>query len=274
MMTVKQINLSKEYGIPGNAKLDIYLHEMPNEIRGKKYTLNRRAMVVVPGGGYAMVSVREGEPIAIDFFNRGYNAFVLYYDVAPNRYPMQITQLACAIDYVKKHSEEFCIDPLEVFAVGFSAGGHLTGCLANMWNKLPQDFLEGKDIDAKIKAVLLAYPVIYNDSHQGSFRNLLGVEDVENNELAKSLSLDKSVNSDNPPCFIWTTAADKCVNPLATIRYVEAYLNAGITVECHMWPYGAHGASTCDGRTNEIYEDVLPAKEWLDLADRFIRKLK
>ncbi len=274
MMTVKQINLSEEYSIPGNAKLDIYLHEITNEIQGKKYTLNRKAMVVVPGGGYSMVSVREGEPIAIDFFNRGYNAFVLYYDVAPNRYPMQITQLACAVDYVKKHAEEFNIDVNEVCAVGFSAGGHLTGCLANMWNCLPQDYLAGKDIDAKVKAVVLSYPVIYNDSHVGTFKNLLGITDVENDPMANALSLERTVNADNPPCFIWTTATDKCVNPLATVKYVEAYLNAGKTIECHMWPYGAHGASTCDGRTNENYDDVLPAKEWLDLADRFICKLK
>jgi acetyl esterase/lipase len=143
-----------------------------------------------------------------------------------------------------------------------------------MWNCLPQDFLAGKDIDAKVKAVLLSYPVIYNDSHVGTFKNLLGITDVENDPMANALSLDRTVNADNPPCFIWTTATDKCVNPMATVKYVEAYLKAGISVECHMWPYGGHGAATCDGRTNENYEDVFPAREWLDLADRFICKLK
>ena len=44
-------------------------------------------MLVIPGGGYGMVSAREGEPIALSFLNKGYNSFVLTYSVAPIRFP-------------------------------------------------------------------------------------------------------------------------------------------------------------------------------------------
>ena len=274
MMTLKSIDLCSEYGIPGNAKLNVYLHEITNEIRGRKYTLNRPAMVVVPGGGYGMVSCREGEPIAIEFFNRGYNVFVLEYNVAPHRFPTQITQLACAVDYVRKNAEEFSINPDNINAVGFSAGGHLVGCLANMWNNLPQDFIAGKQINAKVKSVILSYPVIGTYTHEGSFKNLLGLSEVVGVEEAEKLSLHKTVNTDNPPCFIWTTATDKCVNPMATIDYVTEYLKLGKRIECHMWPTGAHGAATCDWRTNENYAEVFPAREWVDLAERFIDEIK
>ena len=40
----------------------------------------RKAILVIPGGGYACVcDNREGEPIALAFMPYGYNAFVLHY---------------------------------------------------------------------------------------------------------------------------------------------------------------------------------------------------
>ena len=39
----------------------------------------RPAVVVVPGGGYALVSPSEGEMVAKRFFDAGYQAFVLTY---------------------------------------------------------------------------------------------------------------------------------------------------------------------------------------------------
>ena len=52
--------------------------------------LDRPALLVLPGGGYAMCSEREGEPIALEFFNRGYNVYVLEYPIAPARIPAQL----------------------------------------------------------------------------------------------------------------------------------------------------------------------------------------
>ena len=37
----------------------------------------RPAVLILPGGGYAHVSDREGHPIALSFMQRGYQAFVL-----------------------------------------------------------------------------------------------------------------------------------------------------------------------------------------------------
>ncbi len=264
------VNLSREYGLDGNAELYVYVHHTSKELG--ELTKNLDAVVVVPGGGYGMCSDREAEPIALDFLNRNYNAFVLYYDVAPYRYPLALTQLACAVDYVKTHAQELNVNPDRVFATGFSAGGHLTGCLANFWNRLPVPDANGKKIDAKVAGVALSYPVIDIHSHEGSFRNLLGIEDVEC-EQAYALSLERSVNADNPPCMIWTMAGDTCVNPMATVKYTAAYLEKKLNVESHIFPYGWHGGATCDGRTNKNFEGIAIATEWLDFADRFFRSL-
>ena len=56
----------------------------------------RPSIIVCPGGGYTFVSDREGEPVALAFAARGYNAFVLKYSVAPAHYPTQLAEAAAA----------------------------------------------------------------------------------------------------------------------------------------------------------------------------------
>ena len=61
-----------EYPCAGNflPNLTAYLHEDEQA---------RPAIIVVPGGGYAMVSPTEGEIVAKKFYHAGYQAFVLTY---------------------------------------------------------------------------------------------------------------------------------------------------------------------------------------------------
>ena len=96
---------------------------------------NWPAMLVIPGGGYvAVCTEREGEPIALDFVAKGYNAFVLNYRVGKpgDVFPKQLLDAGAAMIYIREHADEFGIDPERVFSLGFSAGGHLVGCLANL----------------------------------------------------------------------------------------------------------------------------------------------
>ena len=269
-MTIKEINISKEYGLDGDATLTAFIKTHHEEV--KKYNTNLDAMIIVPGGGYRFASEREADPIALEFLNRRYNAFVLRYSVVPYRYPLSLSQLACSVDYIKKNAQEFGINPERIFVCGFSAGGHLTGCLANFWTNLPKDYIGDKEIDAKVNGVVLSYPVIYNKAHEGSYKNLLGIENVDC-EQAEALSLHKSVNNQNPPCFIWATAEDTVVNPMGTIYYTTEYLKLGLKIESHLFPTGRHGGSTCDERTCEDFGGLAPAQCWIDLADRFLQSL-
>ena len=96
----------------------------------------RPALIICPGGAYRKLSNREGEPVALRFAGLGYAAFVLYYHVAPQaRYPIPQRQLLAAIDHVRSHVEEYHVDPAAVIPLGFSAGGHLAGCAALLWNR-------------------------------------------------------------------------------------------------------------------------------------------
>jgi acetyl esterase/lipase len=274
-MFIKTVNISKEYALDGDATLKCFLNETDGELGG--YNQNLPAMIVVPGGGYSWCSRREADPIAVEFFTRHYSAFVLDYSVAPYRYPLSLTQLAAAVDYVKTNASELGVDEKRVFVVGFSAGGHLTADLSVECDDLPVPIAGGKKLNARPTAVILSYPVIFPDSHVGSYKNLLGLSDEEaTGEKAQTLALDKKVTCSTPPTFIWTTREDTCVDPTATIRHTQALQKNGVIYESHIFPYGYHGSATCDERTVAPQDLAIfeKAKIWFDLADAFCKGLK
>ena len=232
-------------------------------------TASRPAMLVLPGGGYAMCSDREAEPIALEFLTRGSNAYALRYPCAPAEYPAQLAVAAAAMDTIRKRKNGKT-DGKRVFAIGFSAGGHLCASLANCDPSLP--FLRG--YDCKPNGVVLGYPVIGGTpTHGGSFDNLLGNPRPKGMEW---LQLHESVRADNPPAFIWTTADDGAVPAVNSLRYAAAYAEKGIPYELHIYKHGAHGSSLCDERTSQVDPEhmLLPASVgWVDMADTFLRSL-
>ena len=67
-------------GIDGSEATFVrYVLDNSEEIDPKR---QRPSVLVIPGGGYAMTSDREAEPIAMQFLAAGCNAFVLRYSVA------------------------------------------------------------------------------------------------------------------------------------------------------------------------------------------------
>ncbi len=232
----------------------------------------RPALIVVPGGGYGMVSKREGEPVASAFFAKGFQAFVLTYLTAGSgvSYPEQLLELAAAVDYVKKNAEAFNVNKDEVFVVGFSAGGHLTGNLAIEHTHVSDK--AGATLDCKPTAVGLCYPVISQiHGHQGSYDNLLqGYTQEAKKELLKTLNLNEAVSEDTPPAFLWATANDACVPADNAIRYALALAEKGIAYELHIYPKGYHGLSTAACEVNGE-SAVLKATAWIEACVDFFK---
>lgn len=119
------------------------------------------AVVVVPGGGYDHVSPREGEPVALRLLAMGYQAFVLNYSVAPAVYPLALQELARAVDTVRSHAAEYCVDPNRITVMGFSAGGHLVGLLGALWDKpwLAESIATSPE-SIRPDVLCLGYPVV------------------------------------------------------------------------------------------------------------------
>jgi acetyl esterase/lipase len=266
------VNLAKEYGLQGKATLQCMAMDIPWD--EKKDTWKRPALIVVPGGGYGIVSKREAEPVALPFLSKGYQTFILTYSVGGENgfsYPQQLLEAAAAVDYVKKHADEFDVNPEEVFIMGFSAGGHLAGNLCVEYASVSQKM--GRELDCKPTAAALCYPVIsQKHGHQGSYINLLnGYTEEAQEELLKILSLDKMVNEQTPPAFIWTTATDNAVPASNSLRYAAALDAQGISYELHVYPRGHHGLSRCNLEINGEFDFLTKASRWIDDCASFFR---
>ena len=240
----------------------------------------RPAMIVCPGGGYEFLSPREAEPIAKMYFAAGMNVFVLSYTVgAGGRLGfLPLTELSLAVCYLREHAGELHIDPAKVFVTGFSAGGHLAGSSAVLWNH-PQVRSAigigsgGRETGCnRPTAVVLCYPVIVSDAdaHKGSFDNLCGADATPAERAV--FSLEKHVDRDTSPVFLWHTQTDACVPVENSLRFLCALQANRVPFEAHLFPHGRHGLAlatkeTWSGRAERFEPHV---QCWTELALRWL----
>ncbi len=261
----------KEKPAGANGTLTVYVH---SQVKNMQRDLLRPAILVIPGGGYAFVSEREAEPVANEFYHEGYNAFVLDYSVAPDcHYPTQHIEAAMAMLYIRDNAEEFCVIKDKVAAVGFSAGGHLTGVVSLLNdNKEIVDAFGERAKEIKPDVSVYSYAVVTSDKkyfHGDSFKNLCGEK-----YNFDDFSLDKKVTKDASPAFIWTTFEDTAVPVKNSLMLAEAYLNAGVPCELHVYESGPHGMSTCgkDVYFDDINKSVLKrVSTWIFHAFAFLK---
>ena len=247
-MKVFTINLYDYFGFekPENVagNLTAYIPD-----RAKEYGENRLrpAMLVIPGGAYAYCSAREAEPVALKYLTYGYCTFVLDYSPSPFQYPTQHREAGMAMAYIRKEAENLGIRVDNVSAIGFSAGGHLCGCLATMYDSPVLDILGEDKPLAKPDACVLMYPVvIYGEKgHNWSFNNISNDEELKN-----SISLEKCVTEKSVPAYIFSTVGDKAVPCKNSLALACAYEEKGVPFSLHIYEKGNHGLSlndiTCD----------------------------
>ena len=209
-------------------------------------TEKRPAVLVCPGGGYAMTSYREAERIAVSYNAAGYHAFVLYYAVSPHKHPLPVLNAAKAIKIIRENAEEWGIEEDKIAVCGFSAGGHLAASISTLWND--SEIFTSDEATNRIhapNASILAYPVITSGekAHKGSFVNLIGESSDANEALYNKLSLEKSVTSNNPPTFIWHTYEDQAVPVENSLLLATALRKHDVSMELHIYQKGAHGLS-------------------------------
>ena len=254
------------------AVLTAYLHEVSPEMNGRS---PRPAMLVLPGGGYHFCSDREAEPIALEWFRRGYNAFVLRYTVISEAIPAPLYQkpladAAAAMSLIRKNAAEWDIDPRRIAAVGFSAGGHLCASLAVHWD---DERLAAPD--ARPDAVILSYPVVSPREASGHGAVYVAEKLTQNEpEWLEYFAIEEQLRADMPPAFLWTTVPDATVCPRHTLRLALAMQEAGLPCELHMYDHGAHGYALGNAETgNQWVPADAQLASWTDLAAGWLNRL-
>ncbi len=242
--------------------LTVYARTAESDLAPKR----RPAALIVPGGAYLMVSGREAEPVAMRFLSEGYDAFVLDYTVN-TPYPVPLLEAGMAMAYIRENAEKFLIDPEQIVACGFSAGGHLTGMLATLFSDEHLIETLGKKAElVRPNAVILSYPVITTAeaTHGDTARTISGGDEA----LRAQLSLETRVTKDSVPAFIWHTMEDGAVPVLNSLMMADAYRKCGVPFELHIFEKGWHGVSVASIETDpaENVEKISHAAAWTSLA--------
>jgi len=234
------------------------------------------AVIICPGGGYVYTSPREGDPVALPLLAAGFSCFILDYAVAPDRHPLPLLHTAAAIRWVRSNAERLNIHPDKIALMGFSAGGH-AACAAALLHDDPviTATLGGQAGDYRPNAAVACYPVITAEkpfAHTGSFNALLGPGAAKS--ALDDVSLEKRVTAKAPPFFIWHTGEDTAVPVENALLLAGALQACRVPFELHIYPYGWHGLSTCDGRSTDraVTEDMVHAASWMPLCIQWLRR--
>lgn len=203
------------------------------------------AIVIAPGGGFQSLSInREGKELAEILSKKGITAFVLKYRLNktetndPAREMMEklkdraafeknsltTIKLAAqdgktALKYVRNNASKYGIDPKKVGIIGFSAGSTVAmeTVLDNTPDQLP-DFVAN----------------IYGGPRE---------------DLLKVATPEKKI-----PMFVSAASDDQLKLAPRSIQMYNKWLEAGQSVELHMYSKGGHGFGT--GKQN------LPVDSW------------
>ncbi len=266
-MICEKVDLYRYFNLERGEKkggyLQTYVPHSTFELRPKI----RPAVLVIPGGGYQMVSEREGEPVAFKFMLDDYCAFVLEYSVK-TKYPAPLLEACLAVIYIRENAEKFHADPEKIAGIGFSAGGHLLGMLANCYSeKEIVEFLGERTSRAYLNAAIYSYAVITTGekTHRETCETITGGDP----QLKERLSIEKRIAENSPPAYIWHTLGDNVVPVENALLLAEAYRKARVPFEICLFEHGGHGLSVCSQETSNPNDEqpFFPhIAKWYELA--------
>ncbi|MGC6427522.1 MAG: alpha/beta hydrolase [Akkermansiaceae bacterium] len=223
--------------------------EVPQYMLYQPEKQSGQCIVVLPGGGYGIVSgENEGTDVAAWGLAQDITIVVVKYRVGKKelgyQFPVPLLDARRAIRTARAHAAEWKIDPKKIGIMGFSAGGHLASMCATMFDEKFET--ETKDeIDAlscRPDFQILGYPVIAmgtDHGHRGSQNNLLGTE--VSPEKANRFNTAKRLTKNCCPLFFVHSSDDRVV-PLRNVTdYIARCAELGIPVSGGVYPDGGHG---------------------------------
>jgi len=215
---------------------------------------NGKAILVVPGGGYRVLSLgQEGYQWADIFTQQGIACIVLSYRMPMGHTEVPISDATEAMRLIREHAEEWGINPQQVGILGSSAGGHLASTLCTHG-----------DVATRPNFQILFYPVISMDkeiTHMDSHNCMIG--ENASKELEEQYSNALQVTSDTPPCILMLSDDDFLVNPRNAAEYYIALKKAKVKASMHIYPSGGHGWGC--GKFFKYHDQMMQDLQiWLD----------
>ncbi len=187
------------------------------------------AVVVFPGGGYRILAIDlEGTEVCDWLNSAGITCVLLKYRV-PDTGPYPKSSAALqdaqrAMGLVRLHAAEWGIDPSRVGVLGFSAGGHLSAAISNLYEKRLYDPIDDADkLSCRPDFSVVVYP---------------GYLALSEQNFAANADIKPTANT--PPTFI-VQAEDDPVHVENAVVYFLQLKNAKVPAELHVYAQGGHG---------------------------------
>lgn len=207
-------------GKPGHVQRVVNIHNPSIELhRADPEKANGTAVIIAAGGGNKELNVGgEGLDIA-DWLNTlGVSGIVLRYRLQP--YTSDVDALSDtlrSIQLVRAHGKEWGIQTNKIGLMGFSAGGEQAAWAALKFtggNLGSTDAIERQN--DRPDFVVLVY---------AGWRRM---------DLSR-------VPTNAPPAFLTSAGVDDAFHARQTVEFYDAYFNAQIPAELHIYGHGGHG---------------------------------
>lgn len=234
---------------------------------------NKPAILVLPGGGYAVCAAPEGRPVAERFAGAGWAAFVLNYSTASTGaehavFPEPLREVAQAVKHLRSNAAIYGLDPKRLALFGASAGGHLAMSYANGWDtpEVFEGFTEAGDAEIlRPDACVLLYAALSPGADGSRMLPILfGHEAPFSEEEIERCAVKNFVGPQTPPTVLFHSATDPLVPLRWSVELFETLQSEEIPSELHVFGSGAHGYGLGTG---------TPAGVWPDLALAFLDAL-
>jgi len=224
----------------------LYLTVYPSAI--KEPNKKSPAIVFFFGGGWNSGTVKQFEPQALYFSQRGMVCILVDYRVREKHKTTPFESLKdakSAIRYIRAHANELLIDPSKIVAAGGSAGGHLAAAAATI-----NDYNESTDntaISCTPDALVLFNPVF--DNGPGGY----GYERI--GEAYKNFSPLHNIKSGAPPTIVFLGDKDHLV-PVETAKYYKTIMEK-VKSRCDLFVYEGQGHGFFNYKNLEYFKKTV-----------------
>lgn len=202
---------------------------------------SKKAVIVVPGGGYCMKEMRnEGTLVAEKLQENGITAFVLWYRSNPYYQPYPLMDLQRAVRYVRFYAKDYGYDQDKIGAIGFSAGGAQVTLFQNVlrggWISLPEYEKDEIDlVDDTLNFMAPVYPALgYRENQCLMWASFPGQEvhsSERRRELIDQYDPIRHMNSADIPQFVSYGTKDNMVSLRLIREYIDTLIRAGGNIQ-------------------------------------------
>ncbi|MCH8497745.1 MAG: alpha/beta hydrolase [Marinobacter sp.] len=241
-VTVEQDILYSPPDWPQDLRADLYLPDG---------TATRPAVLMVHGGGWERRSREDMDGIASRIASHGFVVMNIDYRFAPQHtFPAQLHDVQVAMQWLRRHSGDYGIDPDRIAAFGFSSGAHLVSLMATVASNgsaLNEPF--GGPQTRPVAVVAGGLPSDLQAFGDGRLlRQFLGGSQRDRPELYEQASPIAQLTDTAPPFFLFHGGMDLLVPVSQATDFAEELAQQGVEYEFYRMRLRGHVSSFLTAR--------------------------